>query len=73
MASNTTSLSPSELEEDRGYELASVSAVMIALQLIAVGLRFYARRINKAPFAIDDWLIIPALVRPLPQSNELIA
>jgi hypothetical protein len=32
------------------------------LALLAVALRFYARRISKAGFWWDDWLMIPALV-----------
>ena len=47
--------------EDIGHQLVTVSAVMIALQLLAVGIRLIARRIQKAPFFVDDALILVAL------------
>ena len=34
----------------------------MGLSVIAVGLRFYARKHQKVPFMTDDWLMIPALV-----------
>ena len=52
---------PPNINEYRGNDLVIVASVMIALQLAAVSARFYARRLTKAPFALDDWLIIPAL------------
>ena len=51
-----------DLNEDRGYELLTVSAFMLVLQIVAVGLRFWARRITRATLSVDDWLIVPALV-----------
>ncbi|KAF2812872.1 uncharacterized protein BDZ99DRAFT_568176 [Mytilinidion resinicola] len=42
-----------------------VSIVLAILDVIAVGLRFYARRRQKQSLRIDDWLIIPALVMML--------
>jgi len=40
-----------------------VSVLFPVLGMIAVFLRFYTRSMQKAGFGIDDWLIIPALVR----------
>ena len=54
--------SPEYLAEDYGHVLIAVCSVMLALQVVAVGARFYARRILKSPFGLDDYLIIPALV-----------
>ena len=59
----TSSVSPEYINEDRGYQLLTVSILMIVLQLVAVGSRFYARRVTKAALGWDDHLIIPALVR----------
>ena len=42
-----------------------------ALALIAVVLRFLARRSSKAGYGWDDWLIIPTLVREGRPSCEL--
>ena len=39
-----------------------VDAVLMALVLVAVAARFYARRIRKLALKIDDWLMIPSLV-----------
>ena len=33
--------------------------------LIAVSLRFIARRLSTMTFGYDDWLVIPAAVRPV--------
>ena len=40
-----------------------------ALAVIAVGLRFVARRLSKARFWYDDWLILPATVS-IPHTNN---
>ena len=54
--------SPEVLAQDYGYQIVVVCAVTLVLQLVAVAGRFAARRVLHAPFSIDDWLIIPALV-----------
>ena len=41
----------------------AVSVVFPVLGMIAVALRFYTRYSQKARFAMDDWLVLPALVR----------
>ena len=40
-----------------------------ALAVIAVGLRFIARRLSNARFWYDDWLILPATVS-IPHTNN---
>ena len=43
--------------------LEAVAVVFAILPMVAVGLRFYARSLSNAKLGIDDWLMIPALVR----------
>ena len=47
----------------------AVSLVFPILGVIAVTLRFYTRNSQKARFAMDDWLVLPALVRSNAKSN----
>lgn len=42
--------------------LIALSASMLALATCAVSLRFYARRVQKVPLLLDDWLTLPSLV-----------
>ncbi|KAG6044939.1 hypothetical protein E4U39_002877 [Claviceps sp. Clav50 group G5] len=42
--------------------LVAVSAVPLGLVIVAVALRFYARRHQKASLLADDWLMLPALI-----------
>jgi hypothetical protein len=42
--------------------LIGMSASLMGLGIIAVALRFYARKYQKAPLQLDDWLMIPAVV-----------
>ena len=47
-----------------------VEAVFPVLSIVAVGLRFYARCLQKTRLLADDWLLVPALVRRLhPQTS----
>ena len=39
-----------------------VSIFFSAAALVAVGLRFYSRRVKRAPLGLDDYFIVPALV-----------
>ena len=55
-------LTPEYVAENEGYKLVAVSSFVIALQIVAVALRFVGRRVQKAPFWVDDLLILPALV-----------
>lgn len=50
------------MAESPGKMVALAIALSI-LAVVAVGLRFYARRIKGTEFAWDDYLIVPALVR----------
>lgn len=45
-----------------GYQLKAVAISFTVLEIIFVGLRYVAQRLNRRPFGIDDWLILPALV-----------
>jgi hypothetical protein len=42
-----------------------LNSVLIVLSVVAVGLRFWARRIRKVPLFIDDYLIIAGLLTAL--------
>ncbi|KAI0799441.1 hypothetical protein GGR55DRAFT_480358 [Xylaria sp. FL0064] len=63
------SLSPEEIEYYKEHASDSVQPSIIASHTIPlvlayffVGLRVWARKVGKAPFSYDDWLIIAALV-----------
>jgi hypothetical protein len=43
--------------------IAIISVVFSALALIAVLMRFRARALQQAKYALDDWLIIPGMVK----------
>lgn len=53
--------------------LYTLASVLLGLGVISVILRFYARRHQKAPLLVDDWLLIPALVRPLAATELVLA
>lgn len=42
--------------------LTALSSTLLGLSTIVVGLRFYARHLQKAPLKIDDWIMIPCLL-----------
>lgn len=44
-------------------KMVALAIVLSILAVVAVVLRFYARRIKGTEFAWDDYLILPALVR----------
>ena len=44
-------------------EMISACTVLPALAIIFVGLRFYVRTSQRAQIGIDDWLIVPGLVK----------
>ena len=48
--------------DDRGKAVAAVSSLMIALATVAVGMRFVARKLNKAPWQADDYATTLSLV-----------
>lgn len=43
--------------------LTAVASSMLALSTVSIALRFYSRRVQKAPLKTDDWIMIPCLVR----------
>lgn len=43
--------------------ILTVSVILPVLAIIAVYLRFYARRAMKLAYLADDWSVLPALVR----------
>ena len=53
--------------------IIAVGAVMPALGIVAVALRFYCRRRNRNPLQIDDWILIPALLLTIGMGASLIA
>lgn len=42
--------------------IAIISIVFSLVAIAAVALRFYSRRLKRAPFGPDDYCILPALV-----------
>lgn len=51
-----------KMSDTSGDGVKAVSAVFAVLTAIAVALRFWARRRQKAPLLADDWLMVPTLV-----------
>lgn len=45
-----------------GVAVIVICTVFPFLAAVAVGLRFYARRVNAIRLKADDWIILPALV-----------
>lgn len=45
--------------------LLALGSSLLALSVVSVILRFYSRRIQKAPLKVDDWIMIPCLVCPV--------
>ena len=43
-------------------DIVGAGITFTILPMIVVGLRFYARRVSRAPVGIDDWSIVVALV-----------
>ena len=54
------SLTAVEIKDNLGPTVLAVSATTWVVGLIAIVLRFLARKVSRAPFWWDDWLIIPA-------------
>lgn len=40
----------------------ALGAILPAIDVVVVALRFYARRKQKLQLMVDDWLVVPALV-----------
>lgn len=50
------------LEEDSRQEVRTLTIIFTIIAVIVVALRFISRLKIKAPFWVDDWLILAALV-----------
>ncbi|KAF2233444.1 hypothetical protein EV356DRAFT_201211 [Viridothelium virens] len=50
------------IHKSRQPELYAASITTWVLALIAVGLRFWCRRLTKSAYRLDDWLIVAALL-----------
>lgn len=48
--------------EDRGVIVISSAIVGIVIATVVITLRFWARKISKAPLSWDDWLALAAVV-----------
>ena len=53
------------IHEDRGPLIIGVSVTLITLTTVTVALRFIARWIRQLPWGLDDYFMIPALVRSI--------
>jgi hypothetical protein len=51
--------------------LLALSTATLAISTIAVGLRFYARTVQKAGLKIDDWIMIPTIVSSPTQNKTM--
>ena len=56
-------------DENRSTLIKGSIIATWAFAVIAVGLRFIARRLSKARFWYDDWLVLPATVS-IPHLNN---
>ena len=45
--------------------VVTLAVILPLIDVVAVGLRFYARRKQRLPLQADNWLTLPALVRPV--------
>ncbi|KUJ21329.1 uncharacterized protein LY89DRAFT_609882 [Mollisia scopiformis] len=61
------------MSADNPASIIAVGAVMPALGIIAVGLRYYCRIQLKSGFRTDDWILIPALLLTIGMGASLIA
>ena len=54
------------LNDDAGPLIIAVSATMMSLSIVFVGLRYLSRRLIRLPWAIDDTVVLITLVMELP-------
>ncbi|MCJ1310301.1 hypothetical protein MMC25_003963 [Agyrium rufum] len=66
--SNPLQLTPAEIQYERAHIndtraplIDRVSAALIVVSVVAVGLRFWARWVRRLPLKADDWWMMPAL------------
>lgn len=65
MASNQSQVAqfpPGYIEEYNGDGIVAVATVFIAIEVVGIVLRFWARRIGKIAWGADDVLIIPGAI-----------
>ena len=62
LLSGLVTLDQLNMSSDSANGLAAVSGAMMGLSIIAVGMRFNARKQQKARYMADDWMVLPALV-----------
>lgn len=59
-----------DLSETQVPRILGVNIATLALAAIAICLRFLSRRLSRAQFWWDDWLMLPAIVcRPPPSAD----
>lgn len=60
--SRVAQLPPGYREEYNGEGIVAVATVFIAIEVVGIVLRFWARRIGKIAWGADDVLIIPGAI-----------
>jgi hypothetical protein len=55
-----------------GQQLLGVSITIAIVQILVVGGRLYTRQMQKVAYGIDDYLIIPALVRTSESTRSIL-
>lgn len=50
---------------DGAYKVIAVSALLIVMQILMVGGRFYSRSLRKVPLAADDYVLLTAAILTL--------
>lgn len=53
------------LQEYTGNRCLNIAAAFIVLEVLVAMMRFYAKNLTEAPFGLDDYLLVPALVSNL--------
>ena len=55
------SLSPSGTYAPRQLQIIAVDTMLVILSVMAVALRFWARKLQRVKYFADDWLILLAM------------
>lgn len=50
------------IDDNQGPRVVTISVLFIVTSVVAVVLRFIARKMRKLPWLIDDYFMLPALV-----------
>lgn len=51
-----------ELTENQGPRITAAELTVTIIATVAVAMRFLSRRVQRAQYGLDDWLILAALV-----------